>query len=230
MLTIEESSTTQPPKKSQDFSAPPTPQNNKFITIGLAIILPTVAFTWAWNTGQPPIDNTPLAVLGDVPPFSLIDSTGRTFTNDDVAGKTWLANFIFTRCSGPCQELSARMRSLQYALKAKGSQVKIVSISIDPKFDTPARLSLFAKRYNADPDRWFFLTGESQKYTHNLMRHGFMQTVMPASDDAPIQHSNYVAVVDRNGRIRSVRDGMLPASKRLILHDLDKLRVEKPPA
>ncbi len=230
MLTVDNKPTSQPPDESREAVSAPSPRNNKLIVIGLAIILPTLAFVWAWRGGPPPLDNTPLNILAEVPDFSLIDSTGKTFTKDDFSGQPWVANFIFTRCSGPCQELSARMRSLQYALKEKASDVKLVSITIDPKYDTPARLGVFAKRYNADPGRWFFLTGDSQDEIHKLMRFGFMQTVMPASEDEPIQHSNYMVIVDKDGKIRSVRDGMLPSSKRLILHDLEKLRNEKPKA
>ncbi len=226
MLTLEEPSKTF--DESSDITGSPARRDNKMVAIGLAIILPTIAFIWAWNSAQPPLDNTPLAVLGDVPPFSLIDITGKTITNDDFVGQPWVANFVFTRCSGPCQELSARMRSIQYALREKASAVQLVSISIDPKYDTPAKLGVFAKRYNAEPAMWHFLTGDSQDEIHNLMRHGFMQTVMPASDEEPIQHSNYMVIVDRDGKIRAVRDGMLPASKRLILHDLEKLQAETP--
>ncbi len=228
MLTLEDPPKTEPFNEDKPVTTTHSRRDNKLVALGLAIILPTVAFAWAWNSGVDSLDDTPLSVLGDVPEFSLIDSTGKIFTNDDLVDKLWVASFIFTRCSGPCQELSARMRSLQYALRNKGSDVKLVSISIDPKFDTPARLNIFAKRYNADPATWFFLTGDSQDEIHNLMRYGFMQTVMPASGDVPIQHSNYLVIVDRAGKIRAVRDGMAPASKKLILHDLEKLRAEKP--
>jgi len=228
MLTLEEPQTTEPFNEDKPVTTTHRRRNNTLVAIGLAIILPTVAFAWAWNNGTDSLDDTPLSVLGDVPEFSLIDSSGKIFTNNHLVDHIWVASFIFTRCSGPCQELSARMRSLQYALRNKGSDVKLVSISIDPTFDTPARLGIFAKRYNADPKTWFFLTGDSQDEIHNLMRYGFMQTVMPASGDVPIQHSNYLVIVDRAGKIRAVRDGMAPASKKLILHDLEKLQAEKP--
>jgi protein SCO1/2 len=71
-----------------------------------------------------------------------------------------MLNFIFTTCTTICPVLSATFTQLQEKLTEEKRQVKMVSISIDPEYDTPEKLQDYARRFNAGPN-WQFLTGES---------------------------------------------------------------------
>ena len=121
------------------------------------------------------------------------------------------------------------MQSLQTALSDR-SEVKLVTFTLDPKNDTPSVMADYAKRFHADPKRWWFLTGDDEAAMHNLVEKGLKQTVIPAKDDQPIIHSEYIIVIDRAGRIRSAHGGLDPESKRLLLRDAKTLLAEPPDA
>ena len=110
------------------------------------------------------------ANLGTVAAFRFSASDGRTLTEQDLRGKVWIVDFFFTTCSGPCPRISAQMRSLQDELA--GSQVMLVSISVDPTADTPEVLRDYAQRIGADSSRWWFLTGD-EAATYDLIRKSF---------------------------------------------------------
>ena len=110
--------------------------------------------------------------LGQVPPFALVDQRARAFSRADLAGKLWVADFIFTSCQGACPMLSTRMRALQgwiaEAERARGAGdlgVRLVSFSVDPEVDTPERLAAYAERWGADARLWTFVTGSLDEVT-----------------------------------------------------------------
>lgn len=206
-------------------SAKPT---RAVVAIGVLLALTLAFVAWSLGGGAPPVAGVSrtLPVIAEVPEFSLTERDGRTVTRADLLGSVWVADFIFTRCAGPCPLLSARMRSLQLELEADAG-VKLVSIMLDPENDTPAALVHYAKRFQADPDRWWFLTGDNEKEVHSLVGRGFLQSVVPETDATPLLHSTYFVVVDRRGRIRSVHNGMEPESKPLIVEDVRSLLAER---
>lgn len=118
--------------------------------------------------------------FGRVPPFSLIDRTGKTITLADLRGKIWIADFIFTRCPDLCPLMSARMAQVQSTL-ADQPDLKLVSISVDPEYDTPAILARYATQFQAHPDRWYFLTG-NKKAIYRLVRDGFKLAIHDPDD------------------------------------------------
>ena len=198
------------------------------VVIGVLVAITLVLVAWSLGGRSPmPVEASPiLPIIAEAPDFSLTERDGRTVTRADLLGSVWVADFIFTRCAGPCPLLSARMRSLQLELKGD-ADVKLVSIMLDPKNDTPPALVHYAKRFQADPDRWWFLTGDNEKEVHSLVGRGFLQSVVPQTDSTPLLHSTYFVIVDRNGRIRSVHNGSEPESKPLIVRDVRLLLAER---
>lgn len=148
-----------------------------------------------------------LPVYGKVPEFSFIERLGKPFGSKDLQGKVWIADFIFTRCGGPCPLMSSRMAQLQKALKSV-QNVRFVSFSVDPEHDSPQVLAEYAKRYDADENRWFFLTGD-RILLQKLARETFKLTIekntqkAPGDDSNDILHSTHFILVDSQGRIRS---------------------------
>ena len=146
--------------------------------------------------------------------FRLEERSGRTVTQDDLADRVWIGSFIFTRCPLSCPRISSVMKSLQE--KLAGSQVLLVSLSVDPDHDTPAVLADYARRFGADADHWWFLTGDRASI-YELIRDRFKLTVMenpatdPASQGESILHSDRLALVDR-GRIIGLFDSNDPAA------------------
>src|SRR5207253_1726487 len=98
-----------------------------------------------------------LPSYGIVPNFELTDHTNAAFNSGVLAGRVWIANFMFTNCPGPCPRMSSQMHQVQTALEAKG--IRLVSFTVDPARDTPGKLAKYAEFYHASPGVWFFLTG-----------------------------------------------------------------------
>lgn len=142
-----------------------------------------------------------LPVIRAVPEFSLTDQNGQTVTNADLRGKIWIADFIFTRCKGPCPLMTARMLEMQKAL-TKTPEVKLVSVTVDPEFDTPEVLKAYAEANHADPERWKFLTGD-KAVIEKLVTEGFMQHLTEENGE-PV-HGTMFLIVDGNGMVRSAR-------------------------
>ncbi len=138
-----------------------------------------------------------LPVYNTVPSFQLIDQTGEVFDSQArLAGRVWVANFIFTTCPGPCPRMSSRMRYLQGELSDL-PEVKLVSFTVDPERDTPEVLARYAAQYEAEPGRWFFLTGPRETL-HSLSRDAFMLGDVKGTLD----HSTRFVLVDGEGRVR----------------------------
>jgi protein SCO1/2 len=142
----------------------------------------------------------PEVKYGMAPDFNLTERSNRKVTRQDLAGKVWVANFIFTRCAGACPVMSSNMQKLQDQLF---EDIRLVSFSVDPYNDTPAVLTEYARRYGADPDRWLFLTGDPEGI-QKLSVGGFKLALDPTSgtEAEPITHSSRVVLVDRDANIR----------------------------
>jgi cytochrome oxidase Cu insertion factor (SCO1/SenC/PrrC family) len=142
---------------------------------------------------------------GEVPEFSLTDQNGQTVTRGDLAGKVWIADFIFTNCAGTCPMITATMHRLQNALP---KDVHLVSFSVDPARDTPEVLAEYARKTNADKQRWHFLTGEKDKL-YDLSIKGFKLALddTGGNEVEPITHSTRLVLVDQNGKIRGYYGG-----------------------
>jgi protein SCO1/2 len=120
--------------------------------------------------------------------------------SQELAGQVWVADFVYTSCGGICPIMTEKMRKLQDKLPA---EIRLVSFSVDPDTDTPATLTAYAKRYGADPDRWFFLTGNKASLV-TLSKEGFKLALddTGGTQAEPITHSSRFVLVDRQGRIR----------------------------
>ncbi len=133
------------------------------------------------------------------PGFSLVDQAGRTVTLADLSGKVLLVDFIFTRCPGPCPIMTSRHVELQRALAPElRERVRFVSISLDPKYDTPDVLKAYADARGADLSSWIFLTGPESDVAEVVRRFG-VGTLRAA--DGNIDHALATFLVDGRGRI-----------------------------
>jgi len=138
-----------------------------------------------------------LPVLGSVPPFTLTSQDATAFDSRSLEGKIWVADFIFTNCTGPCPRMTSQLRKVQQAFP-NNPDLKLLSFSIDPERDTPQALSEYAAKFHADHRQWTFLTGPIP-VLHNLSRNVFM---LGDVDGRTFEHSTRFMLVDRKGRIR----------------------------
>lgn len=142
--------------------------------------------------------------FGAIPPFELLSQKGSTVTREDLLGKPYVACAMFTSCVGPCPRISRQMAELQGAFA--DDDVMLVSISVDPGYDSPAVLRDYARSLGADADRWLFLTTEGDEArVYELLRDGFKLAVERAPEGSlgqPVTHGTKLVAVDARGRIR----------------------------
>lgn len=149
------------------------------------------------------------AGLREVPDFRLTAATSdsqRPLSRADLAGRPWIADFIFASCAGPCPLLSANMARLQARLP---SAVRLVSFTVDPDRDTPKALKAYARRFRADPSRWYFLTGDKRPL-YKLLSEGFKLATVEdpgAPSGLRVSHSTKFVLVDARGVLRGYYDG-----------------------
>ena len=196
----------------------------------LAVIVCVIVVYGANRSGAAKGPSTPLPIIHSIPDFSLVERSGRAVTRDDLLGRVWIADFIFTSCTGPCPALTRRMAELQSALRKHSGDVRLVSFSVDPTYDTPAVLTRYAERFNADPDAWWFLTTNDEAAMHRLVREGFLSIVEPGADAGATLHSISLILVDRQGRIRGRYDGDDAGVKPVLIADVERLLLERPSA
>jgi protein SCO1 len=184
-----------------------------------ALLTLTGCAAWA----PPPADDD----LGEVADFALTERGGETVRRADLLGKVWVAAFGFTRCTGPCPQVSGTMARLQGELAGQ-PDVRLVSFSVDPEHDTPEVLREYAQRFGADPQRWWFLTGPREDM-YRLIQESFHLAVQQSEGEArrpgqEVTHSFKVALVDRAGHIRGYFDGRQVDEEGKPVADLDRLK------
>ena len=118
--------------------------------LGLAYLLSLAEFKQQQRQSLP--------VIGAVAGFTLTNQDGKATSLADLTNRVWVADIIFTRCAGPCPVITGHMKSLEAALP-KTSDAKLVTLTTDPDFDTPAMMKRYGERFGADFNRWMFLTG-----------------------------------------------------------------------
>lgn len=144
-------------------------------------------------------------VLYQLPEFALLDQDGQPFTNETMAGRVWVAGFIFTNCPSVCPRITSAMARLQERYEKHDVDVGLVTFTVDPAVDTPQVLSAYAEGVGADRDRWRFVTGDVEA-ARTLVIEGFRLPVEPEpvkpDGTYDIVHSMRLAIVDGNGGVR----------------------------
>jgi len=201
----------------------------KLIGLSLAVVVVSVLFgtaIWRWqvNLQGPESPLQGLQTFGFVPDFSLTERDGRRISLSDLKGNVSVVNFIYTNCPDTCPIQSAQMSQLQGDFKSE-KELRLVSITVDPERDTPEVLSQYAARFDADPARWFFLTGEKEAI-YKLAQEGFRLGAVeiphhqrPASG-ATHTHSPRFVLVDREAEIRGYYVSTDPEDMKRIRRDL----------
>ena len=181
------------------------------IYIGIAIFL---IITFFVKDSQP---SQQLPKIGSIPQFEFIDSNGNTVTLNNLKGKVWVADLIFTTCTMACPMMTGNMNLVHKKFK-KNDDVRLVSISIYPEYDTPDVLKEYASQYDADTEKWLFLTGDESS-VKNIIKDGFKI----GDFEEIIFHSEKFALVDKNGTIRAYYNGMKSEDMKQLKKDINAL-------
>jgi cytochrome oxidase Cu insertion factor (SCO1/SenC/PrrC family) len=147
-----------------------------------------------------------LPVIGAVSDFTLTNQDGKITTRADLTNRVWVADIIFTRCAGPCPIITGHMKSLEDALP-KTSDARLVTLTTDPDFDTPAMMKRYGERFGADFSRWTFLTGTKAEI--GALGSGSLKlsaVPVPAAAQTNVVdlfiHTTIFVIVDKHARLR----------------------------
>ena len=203
------SATTPGPSTPVDESAPPSTFMRKWIWV-LAAAVGVFSLTLLKVCQQRTLQRLP--VLYALPDFNLVDQDGKPFGSDQLDGKVWIASFAFTSCKVECPAIGRANQELQQ--KLAGTPVQLVTISVDPEFDTPEVLTAWGKTFGADSQRWHLLTGTRKAVEWVVMgdaeHPGGFRTHMGERSEAnglvQIAHSMKLVLVDQFGGIRHYFD------------------------
>ncbi len=186
---------------------------NARIKIYIAVAVFLLATYFLNYTGK----ENELPEIGMVPEFEFVNSEQETITLNNLKGKVWVADFIFTTCTMACPMMTGNMNIIHKKYK-KNDDVRLVSISVYPEYDTPEVLTKYASQYDANTSRWYFLTGE-ESTVKRVIKDGFK---IGDYEDI-IFHSEKFALVDKKGMIRAYYNGMKTEDMKKLKKDINSL-------
>jgi protein SCO1/2 len=190
--------------------------------LGLALAIVVVLFFT--SAGK----RSNLPVVSTVQPFVLTSQIGQTVTLQDLKGKVWVADVIFTICPGPCPKMTEEMSKLQKAFPAT-EPIRFVTLTTHPENDSPEILKAYSEKFGADPQRWFFLTGPKKEILANLAV-GSLKLAAVEKDENSREnandlfiHSTMFVLVDKTGKVRGFYESLEPGFQEKIQKDIKSL-------
>ncbi len=217
-------------KDPSQLTPPRVPLSGPLTLALAALVLAALIAYGIWQRVRP--QGAELDIYGEVPAFTFTNERGEPVSNSTFGGTIWVADFIFTRCGGQCPRMTVAMRDLQrWLTQQKIDDVLLFSLSVDPEHDTTTTLQEYALRYDYDPWRWSFCTGDKATI-YRFIREGFklglddQPAPGTAPENEPIIHSSKFVLIDRKGRIRGYFDGLDEQEMQVLRQAIVKLRKE----
>lgn len=159
--------------------------------------------------------------------FEFVNQDSNKVTQEWVAGKIYVTDFFFTSCPTICPKMSQQMLRLQEEF-ANQPDVKLISHSIDPYYDTPSILSKYADKLGVNTEKWQLLTGEFSEI--NAISDEYLVSVMKDSTVAGgYIHGGHFILVDEERRIRGYYDGTQSTQVDNLMEDIEILLAERSP-
>jgi len=187
-----------------------------------------VAFYIVMNRLVPDFGKSKLPPIGTVLPFSFTNQDGKQVTENDVAGKVFVAEYFFTTCKSICPRMNTNMKEVYNRFKDE-KDFLIVSHTCDPETDSATRLKKYADSLGVNTDKWIFLTGRKDslykqaRYSYKIDDpNNNLQNI-----EQDFLHSQFFALVDRKGNVRKIYDGIKPSEVEEMMGDIKKILSEK---
>ncbi|BAU54685.1 SCO family protein [Mucilaginibacter gotjawali] len=163
-----------------------------------------------------------------IPPFKLVNQYGDSICNSDLNGKIYVADFFFTSCPSICPVMQRNMLNVYNAYK-NTADVKILSYTIDPKYDSVKVLKKYADKLGVTGNMWWFIQGKKDD-TYRLAEKSYLVAV---SQDTTVPggyvHQGYFVLVDKQKRVRGSYDGTNPQQVSQLIDDIKILKAEPAP-
>lgn len=154
------------------------------------------------------VDESKRAVFSNhrIEPFKLINQDNKVFTEKDVDGKIYVADFFFTTCPSICIDMSKQLIRVQEEFKNKDDFI-ILSHTVQPEVDSVPVLKEYANRHKANPKKWVFLTGDKKEIYDLARKSYFAVTTEGEGGPSDFIHTENFILIDKEGRIRGFYDG-----------------------
>lgn len=158
--------------------------------------------------------------------FSFTDQNGKQITQQDVAGKIYVADFFFTTCQGICPIMTGQMQRVYNHFQGD-SLILFLSHSVKPQEDSVPVLAAYAKKHGADSRQWHFLTGNKQEL-YEMARKSYLVSLTEGDGSAAdFVHTQFFALVDPERRIRGFYDGTDSTDVTKLIEDIHVLEEEQ---
>jgi protein SCO1/2 len=150
-----------------------------------------------------------LPVLSTVRPFLFQRQDGKQISEKNLPGKVYIAEYFFTTCKGICPKMNRNMKVVYDELK-KEPDFMILSHTVDPETDSVTRLKHYADSMGASIQNWWFLTGTKESLYKSARESYLLDNQENSSKNIADQfiHTQFFALVDRNGQVRGIYDGL----------------------
>jgi protein SCO1/2 len=184
-------------------------------------------FLFALTRLIPGFGEVNLPVLTYVKPFAFTDQDGNRITQNDTKGKVYVAEYFFTTCKSICPKMNRNMKKIYEAFKNEKNFL-ILSHTVDPETDSVGRLKRYADSLGVDAERWHFLTGAKDSL-YNAARVSYLLDD-PQNNSVDIEnqflHTQLFALVDKDGKVRKIYDGLKKDEISELAADVKKLLTE----
>ena len=177
-----------------------------------------------------PIFGQPEVVNGDtvyhhIAKYQFVDQDSAIITNDTFKDQIYVADFFFTSCRTICPIMKTQMLRV-YESTAELPDVKLLSHTIDPEYDTVALLHDFARKLGVSSDRWHFVTGAKDSIYKIAQTSYFATAMEDKSEPDGFIHSGAFLLIDKQQRLRGKYDGTKEEDVNRLLVDIKRLRKE----
>jgi protein SCO1/2 len=183
--------------------------SRKSIFYVIFFVVLVIGFYVAMTQVIPGFGKTKLPVLNDVKPFSFTNQDGKNVSEREVDGKVYVAEYFFTTCKSICPIMNTNIREVYETYKNEPGFV-ILSHTCDPATDSVAKLKWYADSLKVNTARWWFVTGRKDSL-YNAARNSYLLDD-PKNNlqniDEQFLHTQYIALVDKSGRVRKIYDGL----------------------
>jgi protein SCO1/2 len=192
-----------------------------YIVFFIALV---VGFYFVLTRVIPGFGEKRISPVSYVRPFSFINQDGQTVTEKDVAGKVYVAEYFFTTCKGICPRMNGNMKKVYEKFRDEPDFL-ILAHTSDPETDSAAILKEFSRSLGVNTSKWIFLTGRKDSL-YNMARVSYTIDD-PANNLKSIEddflHTQFWALVDRNGDVKKIYDGLKETEVQALIRDIEKL-------
>lgn len=162
-----------------------------------------------------------------VQPFSFVNQDGQRFTNKDVEGRVYVAEYFFTTCPGICPTMNTNMNKVYQRFKGN-KDFLILSHTCDPEQDSASQLRKYADSMQVDTHQWVFLTGRKDSlYTMARLSYTIddpKNNLRNIDDD--FLHTQFWALVNRKGEVKKIYDGLKDEEINELMADIETMLKE----